>query len=90
VAALSKTFQGIPAAHWEAIKNRFTQETGLHIDANEGSGKDTHGIGFAWLYSPVNQTLTITVTNVPLKVRCFGYDENRIISEFTSWVNQVR
>jgi hypothetical protein len=81
------TFSNIDTAYWQAIKDAFAQKAGTTITDDTGSG-ESHGVKFGWSYS--EETLTVTIFHVPWTLNAVGLNENSIIAQFTSWIDQAK
>ena len=88
---LSKEFQGITVARWQDIKTVFAHETGLSI-VDDVSVKPVSfkGVKFEWAFHPDTNVLVTTVDSESLIDHAAGYNDQKVIDQFTAWVESVQ
>ncbi len=85
---ITQTFHGVTPERWVDIKQILWSEARIAISKDEGSGKDSHNIEFAWLLA-ADGTLTVTLTHVPWLIVKMGHSEESIMAQFAAWIEGV-
>ena len=84
---LNKSFSPVDAQKWANIKTTFAQQAGVSITSDSGSGS-SHNVKFSWAWGGL--TLAVTVVSVPWALRLAGLSEQKVLDEFTTWIDGVQ
>ena len=85
---ITQQFPDVTPQRWLDIKQILWSEARIAISKDEGSGKDSHNIEFAWLLA-ADGTLTVTLVHVPWLIVKTGHSEESIMAQFSEWINGV-